>query len=164
VDLGNVAGAGDTVALRWDLGTDGCAGRAGWYLDNLSVFSCTPKVPAVSIADAQLVEGDPLRREIVFTVLLSQPTIVPVSVTIETVDDTAVHGNDYDRVAGTVVIPASSATSLVGGAFVRIPVRDDIVAEGDESFRLIVTGVANATVTDGEAIGTIIDDDTTPPM
>lgn len=163
VDLGNLAGPGDTLALRWDLGTDGCGGRAGWYLDNLSLFSCTPNVPEVSVADVEVLEGDPLHPELVFTILLSKPTIVPVAVTVETLDGTAVHGNDYDRVAGTIVIPASSATSPVGGVFLRIPVKDDIVQEGDESFTLQITSVTNATLADGEAIGTILDDDTIPP-
>ena len=29
-----------------DLGTDGCGGAVGWYLDNVNVFSCTPNVPS----------------------------------------------------------------------------------------------------------------------
>ena len=58
VNLGNFAGPGDTIRLRWDLGTDGCAGAVGWYLDNVNVFSCTPNVPSVSVADIAVTEGD----------------------------------------------------------------------------------------------------------
>jgi len=42
VNLGAFAAAGDTVRLRWNLGTDGCGGSYGWYLDDVSVYSCTP--------------------------------------------------------------------------------------------------------------------------
>jgi Zn-dependent metalloprotease len=42
VDLTGLAPAGSTVRLRFDLGTDGCGGITGWYLDDVSVYSCTP--------------------------------------------------------------------------------------------------------------------------
>jgi Zn-dependent metalloprotease len=158
VDLGNFAAPGDSVQLRWDLGTDLCSARAGWYLDNVNVFSCTPKIPSVSVADVSVLEGDPAHPTLDFIILLSTPTIVPVAVTVETVDGTAVHGNDYDRVAGTVVIPASS-----GGIRIQVPIKDDTVQEGNETFTFRITNVTNATIGDGEATGTILDDDTTPP-
>jgi hypothetical protein len=62
-----------------------------------------------------------------------------------------------------VVIPASSATSLVGGVLLRIPLKDDTVQEGDEAFKLRILNVTNATAPDTEAVGTILDDDSTPP-
>ena len=37
VDLGAYAGAGDTIVLRFDFGTDGCNGQDGWYVDNVRV-------------------------------------------------------------------------------------------------------------------------------
>jgi hypothetical protein len=160
VDPGNFAAPGDTVQLRWDFGADFCVARRGGDLANLHVFSCTPKIPVLSVADVAVPES---AGELVFTLLLSTPTIRPVAVTLETVDDTAVHGNDYARFAGTVVIPASSATSLVGGVLLRIPIVNDTVQEGDESFKLRILDVTNATAPDGEAIGTIFDDDLTPP-
>lgn len=29
-----------TIQLRWDLGTDGCNGRIGWYVDDISIYNC----------------------------------------------------------------------------------------------------------------------------
>jgi Calx-beta domain len=158
VDLGNFAPPGSNV-LRWDLGIDQCSARKGWYLDNVNVFSCVPNVPVVTIdpvASAPEASG-----AVVFTILLSAPTIVPVAVTVETVDGSAIHGNDFDRIAGTVVIPASSATSLVRGVFVQVPVKDDKVSEGDESFTFRITNVSNGTLdtNNATATGTILDDD-----
>ncbi len=154
VNLGNLAGPGDTIRLRWNFGTDGCAGRIGWYLDNVNVFSCTPNIPSVNVADIAFPEGDAGSSQVFFTVRLSQPTIVPVAVSYQTVDGTAQHGNDFDRVSGTLVIPAG-ATS--GRIFVEV--KGDIVPEGDEVFFLRLTGVSNATLADAEAQATIAEDD-----
>jgi hypothetical protein len=41
VDLAALGvGAGDTVALRYDFGMDGCAGVDGWYVDDVHVYTC----------------------------------------------------------------------------------------------------------------------------
>jgi bacillolysin len=42
VNLAPYAVAGDRVKLRFDLGTDGCGGTFGWYLDDIKVYSCRP--------------------------------------------------------------------------------------------------------------------------
>lgn len=44
VDLYGLAYPGDTVQLRFDLGTDGCNGLVGWYVDNVHVYSCSDEV------------------------------------------------------------------------------------------------------------------------
>jgi hypothetical protein len=41
VDLSAFAAPGDSVRLRWDLGTDCAVGWVGWYLDNVKAYSCT---------------------------------------------------------------------------------------------------------------------------
>jgi hypothetical protein len=35
---------GDTVRFRWDVGSDGCNGWDGWYVDDVRVYSCAPCV------------------------------------------------------------------------------------------------------------------------
>jgi hypothetical protein len=42
VNLAPYATANDTVKLRFEMGSDGCGGRVGWYLDDVSVYRCTP--------------------------------------------------------------------------------------------------------------------------
>jgi Zn-dependent metalloprotease len=159
LNLGNFARAGDTVRLRWDLGSDGCAGSVGWYLDNVNVFSCTPNVPSLTVADIAFAEGDAGRTNRFFTVRLSVPTIRPVAVNFEIVDGTAQHGNDFETGGGgTLVIPAGATSGRV-----TVVVKGDIVPEGNETFFLRLTGAANATIADSEAQATINDDDTTPP-
>ena len=163
VNLERFAKAGDTVRLRWNFGTDGCAGRVGWYLDNVSIFSCTPKVPGITVADVTVAEGNAGETQMFFTVLLSTPTIHTVSVDYEVVGGTAQHGNDFDRVTGTLVIPASSATQLVVGGRIFVTVKGDVVPEGIETFILRLTNPVNATIIDGQAVGTIAEDDVKPP-
>ena len=47
VELFGLAIPGDTVQLRFDLGTDGCNGVIGWYVDRLEVYSCSDEMPPV---------------------------------------------------------------------------------------------------------------------
>ena len=42
VNLAPYAVSGDKVRLRFEMGTDGCGGTYGWYLDDVAVYSCTP--------------------------------------------------------------------------------------------------------------------------
>jgi Zn-dependent metalloprotease len=151
VDLGNLAKPGDTVQLRWDLGTDQCSVREGWYLDKVDLFSCESLPRSVSMSDASGAEAS---GALTFTILLSSAAVGPVTLTVETVDGSAGHGNDYTRTAGTVVIPAGAI-----GVLVQVPIKDDKVPEGDESFTFRITGATGATIGDGEGTGTIVDDD-----
>jgi Thermolysin metallopeptidase, alpha-helical domain/PA domain/Calx-beta domain len=159
VNVGNFAQPGATIRLRWDLGSDGCAGRVGWYLDNVELFSCTPNVPSVTVADIAFPEGDAGTTEVFFTVRLSAPTIARVAVNFQIVDGTARHGNDFEVAgAGTLVIPAGQTSGRI-----TIAIKGDIVPEGNEFFTLRLIRATNATIEDGEALATIHDDDTTPP-
>jgi hypothetical protein len=41
IDLSRISvDPGDTVQFRWDLGSDGCNGWDGWYVDDVRVYSC----------------------------------------------------------------------------------------------------------------------------
>jgi len=178
-NLGNMAKPGDKIRLRWDLGTDACAGRDGWYMDTTTVFSCTPRVPELTIADISQPEGNAAntRTPFTFTVrMVPQPiagappntptgTIVPVTVKWEVVEGTAVHGDDFDRIVGggTLVIPPSSATQLFISGPITVNVKGDKEIEGNEQFTVRITEVTNATMADREAVATIVDDDAPPP-
>lgn len=57
IDLADFAAAGDTVQFRFDFGMDGCNGIDGWYIDNVTLSSCTvpvvtPPEPGVAIPHA----------------------------------------------------------------------------------------------------------------
>ncbi len=40
IDLGALAGPGDSVQIRFDFGIDGCNGLKGWYVDDVRVTRC----------------------------------------------------------------------------------------------------------------------------
>ena len=42
VNLAPYATANDKVKLRFEMGSDGCGGQVGWYLDDVMVYRCTP--------------------------------------------------------------------------------------------------------------------------
>ncbi len=45
IDLSKIGvDPGDTVQFRWDVGSDGCNGWDGWYVDDVRVYSCAPCV------------------------------------------------------------------------------------------------------------------------
>ena len=40
INLENYAKRRDKVRLRFDMGTDGCGGAFGWYVDNVTLYQC----------------------------------------------------------------------------------------------------------------------------
>ena len=125
---------------------------------------------SAAVAGAQGAEGGPVE----FTVTLSGATDAPVEVQWRTLqagddvpeDETAAAGVDYKLAAGTVTINEESLTGIFTVATV-----EDTVAEGDEQFRVELTGAARVTGPDTStpvalgifsASGTILDDDDPP--
>ncbi|MCB0685406.1 MAG: M4 family metallopeptidase [Saprospiraceae bacterium] len=43
--------SGDQIKLRWELGTDGCNGISGWYLDDISIFSCAACKDSIELSN-----------------------------------------------------------------------------------------------------------------
>jgi uncharacterized repeat protein (TIGR01451 family) len=113
--------------------------------------------PGVALADAQAFEED---GSLVFEVTLDAPSGLVVTVGWETSDGTAQAGPDYVDADGTVEFAPGETSKQVSVSLV-----DDTVDEDDESMELLVTGTTNAGPTlDGEAVGTILDDDQPPPV
>lgn len=57
VNLSNInVNAGDSVEFRFEVGTDGCNGTVGWYLDEVYVYNCS--VDLLSVNDFNLYEND----------------------------------------------------------------------------------------------------------
>jgi Zn-dependent metalloprotease len=157
VNLGQFARAGDTVQLRWDFGTDLCSGRTGWFVDNVSVFSCAPHVPSLTVNDPMLQEGDGGKRVVTFTVSLNLRTLRDVRVNYSIVDGSATHGDDFLPVPdGTLVIPAGASSGTIG-----IVLKGDTLPEANEEFFVRLSGPVNATIADAEGRATIVNDDVT---
>jgi cysteine-rich repeat protein len=47
INLYGLALPEDNIQLRFDLGTDGCNGRIGWYVDSVEAYSCSAEQPPI---------------------------------------------------------------------------------------------------------------------
>jgi Ca2+-binding RTX toxin-like protein len=116
--------------------------------------------PTLTVSDVSVIEGNLGITFANFVVSLSKPPIFDVVVSFVTSDADANSGQDYVGVTnGVLTIPAGQTTGSI-----QIAVIGDVVDESDESFNLLLTSVANADISDGEAIGIINDDDLAPTI
>ena len=117
-------------------------------------------LPAISIGDVTVAEGDSGATTATFTVRLSAPAIIPVTFTIATRDDSATTAdNDYvpsTLTAQTIGVGEASYTFAVS-------VLGDTTIEANESFFVDLASVDGAEVSDGTGVGTITNDDVPPP-
>jgi hypothetical protein len=114
--------------------------------------------PSLSIGDATVIEGNGGKRNATFTVTLSAPTSQAVTVNYATANQTATAGTDYDSTSGTLTFPAGVTTRTI-----TVPVDGDNSNESNETFTVDLTAPKNATIADGQGVGTIIDDESGLP-
>jgi uncharacterized repeat protein (TIGR01451 family) len=114
--------------------------------------------PNLTINDVSLNEGNAGTTTFTFTVSLSAPAPAGgVTFDIATANGTAAQPGDYTQKTLTgQTIPAGSSTYTFD-----VLVNGDATPEGDETFFVNVTNVTNAVVTDGQGLGTIVNDDLT---
>jgi cysteine-rich repeat protein len=112
--------------------------------------------PLLSIGNLSVTEGNSGTLLASFTVQLSQPASSAVSYDIATADGTAVAGSDYAArsLAGETIAAGSTSRPFA------VTVYGDTAYEGNETFNVNVSNVIAATVADGHASGTIVNDDT----
>ena len=127
-------------------------GRASGIIANDDGASAAP---TLSVANVSITEGNSGTRSAVFTVLLSKPAPSTVSYSIATADGSASAGSDYQAVSlGGQTIAAGQVSRTFS-----VPIMGDMQYETNESFSVNVSAVTGATVADGLALGTIINDD-----
>ena len=107
-------------------------------------------LPTLSIADAQATEGDP----VVFQVTLSKPSREEVSVDYETNRRLSL---DFTPTSGTLRFPPGETERRIS-----VRTRQDSHDEDPETFRMLLSNAAGATIADGEATGTIVNNDPMP--
>jgi glucose/arabinose dehydrogenase len=129
-------------------------------LDTGTVYRIVSGGPtALSVGDATVTEGDTGGSTAVFTVSLSAAVAQTVTVQYATADGTAVAGSDYAPVTGTLTFPPGTVTRTVS-----VPILGDVLDEDDETFTLDLSNPTNATIADGQGLGTITDDDPLPAL
>jgi hypothetical protein len=113
----------------------------------------------LSVSDAFVVEGSTGTTFLAFVVTLAPASAAPVTVNVATANGSAIAGSDYTAVSGTLTF-----TPGVTRRAVFVPVSGDNTWEEDETLTLRLTGATNAAVTDGEGVGTILNDDPLPAI
>jgi hypothetical protein len=113
-----------------------------------------PPAPSVLISDAAVTEGNSGTVSAVFTVSLSAASTQTISLDYATADDTATAGSDYVASSGTLSFPAGTTSQTLA-----IVVNGDTSLEANETFLVNLSNATNATVADGQGVGTIQNDD-----
>ena len=111
-------------------------------------------LPSLSVSDASIREGHYGTSNLVFNISLSALSGYTVAFAYATSNGSALAGSDYTAVAGPGTIPPGSQIVSVS-----VPVNGDCVAEPNETCYLIVSNAVEATIADGQAVGTILNDD-----
>jgi hypothetical protein len=113
-----------------------------------------PPLPAVSIGDATVTEGNTGSVNAVFTVSLSAVSSQAVTVQYTTANGTALAASDYTTTAGTLTFAAGEVSGPV-----TVTVLGDTVVEASETFVVNLSNPTNATIADGQGLGTIVDNE-----
>ena len=110
--------------------------------------------PSVNINDVTVTEGNTGTAGATLSVNLSSAYGLPVTVAWATADGSAAAGSDYQSISGTLTFAPGETSKTV-----TVPVLGDRVAEPNETFLVHLGGATNATISDGQGVGTILDDE-----
>ena len=131
---------------------------SGWSIGDgqgVGTIQNDDALPAIAIADRSALEGDAGSTAFLFTLSLSNPSSQTVTVLAQTADGTAAAPGDYTAVAPLTVTFDPGATSQP----FTVQVAGDTAVESDEAFVVNLSGASGATLPDGQAVGTIQNDD-----
>ncbi len=110
--------------------------------------------PTLQISDVRVFERNTGRSSVLFRVSLSEPSSQTVSVNFSTANGSAIAGQDYQALSGSLQFRAGQTQN-----FIQVGIFGDRFAEANETFSVNLSGANNATIQDGEGVGTILNDD-----
>ncbi len=114
-------------------------------------------MPALSITDTAVQEGNLGATNAVFTITLSSSAKQEIRVDYSSSDGTALAESDYVRASGTLVFPAGVTSQTLS-----VLINGDIINEPDETFFVELTNPRLASVARNKAQATILNDDEFP--
>ena len=144
-----------TLPAATDCAVRGAACTADGRRLETALTHTVPGPVTLSVADARAQEG--AGATIDFAVTLSRAASQEVTVRYRTRNGTAKAGRDYRKATGTLSFAAGETAKTVS-----VAVLDDAHDEGAETFRLLLSRPRGAVIADGEATGTIANDDPMP--
>jgi hypothetical protein len=113
-----------------------------------------PPPPTIRIHDATVTEGNTGTVEATFSVTLSAPSTETITVAYATGHGTATAGSDYEAANGTLTFAPGETSKTI-----TIMVNGDRLPEPNETVFVNLSGATNATIADGQGVGTILDDE-----
>lgn len=134
------------------IGQDGTV----YAINNATLFA-VGETPTLAISDASLAEGDSGTQNLTFTVTLTNPSGQTVTVDYATANGTALAGSDYVATSGTLTFNAGVSTQTIA-----VSIKGDTTDEADETFTVSLSNPVNAAISQGQATGTILNDDPHP--
>ena len=114
--------------------------------------------PAFSIGDVSVTEGNSGTVSANFNVTVTSSGAAASTVAYSTAAGTA-DGSDFTAGNGTLTFAVGDLSEMIS-----VPVKGDIFDEEDETFVVTLSNPQGAVITDGEATGTILDDDEAPRL
>ena len=110
--------------------------------------------PTLAINDLNITEGASGTSVANFTVSLSGTSSQTVTVNYATANNTAIAGDDYTSASGTLTFTPGQTTQSIS-----VGINGDVFNEDNVSFNVNLTSPTNATISDSQGVGTILDDD-----
>jgi probable HAF family extracellular repeat protein len=122
--------------------------------DHAALLEPVAQIPDLAINSVSLTEGNAGTTSAAFTVTLSDPSSLPVTVQFTTADDTAIAGSDYLATGSTLTFAPGETSKTIA-----VPVLGDRIAEPNETLFVNLTNATNANIAAGQGVGTILDDE-----
>src|SRR5215204_319506 len=111
--------------------------------------------PTISINDVSITEGNSGTKAATFTLTLSGPSVEAIAIRAITAPGTATASSDYNSINLVVTFQPGTVTRTFD-----VGIIGDTNLESNETFFVNLSDPFGTTITDGEAVGTILDDDT----
>ena len=141
----------ETATLSLLTGTGYTVGATN--ISTITIADNDPQ-PQINITDVILTESNSGTQTANFAVTLSNPSAQTITVAYQTSDISATAGADYIAQTGTITFNPGETSKTVS-----IVVNGDTTVEANETFKVTLSTPVNATIADGEGIGTINNDD-----
>ena len=107
--------------------------------------------PAISINDIIVTEGDSGTKNATFTVTRTGTATNTITIDYTTTDGTAIAGSDYTPTSGTLTFDPNETTKTI-----TVSIIGDTTIESNETFFINLSNATEATITDAQGSGTII--------
>ena len=111
--------------------------------------------PTISINDVSVTEGNSGMKAATFTLTLSGPSVETIAIRAITSPGTATASTDYNSINTVLIFSPGTVTRTLD-----VTILGDTNLESNETYSVNLSEPFGTTISDGEGIGTILDDDT----